>query len=142
MILNRRDFLKLAISSSATVLAVSNCGRAPSEDTHRLFPEVAAASLYYDTYIMALYMDGTLGPKTGIVTVDMLTKRAEVKMKFWHGHGGVDHFFTISPTDFDDIKALKKVTLTTTPVQNHSHRLFIDMSDAKWRVPGAKGVRI
>lgn len=96
----------------------------------------------YDTYAMALYMDGGLGPKTGIIKVDYILENEAVKMQFWHGHGGRNHEFTVLPEHFAQLKELKKVTIQTTAVDGHTHKLFIDPVDPRWRVPGAQPVKV
>src|SRR5688572_30793222 len=64
----------------------------------------------YDTYAVALYFDGTLGPKTGIIKVADVAAGKTLAMDFWHGHGGVLHRFTLTPDDFAKLKAKQKVT--------------------------------
>lgn len=100
--------------------------------------------LMYDTYAMATYFDGTLGPKTGICKVDDIIANTPVTMKFWHGHNGKLHQFTITPEHFKMLRHSKKVVIDTTTVDGHKHKLFIDPTNPKWRVPGAtaKPVRI
>jgi hypothetical protein len=92
----------------------------------------------YDTYAVALYFDGTLGPETGIIKVADVAAGKTLTMDFWHGHGGVLHRFTLVPADFAKLKAKQKVTTKTTIVEDHQHELFIDPIDPKWRVPGAQ----
>ena len=45
--------------------------------------------------------------------------------------------FTITPEHFADLKHSKKVIIETTAVDGHKHKLFIDPTTPKWRVPGA-----
>jgi hypothetical protein len=96
----------------------------------------------YDTYAQALYYDGTEGPKTGIITVDMILANQAVKLDFWHGHGGQKHRYEIRPEHYAELKAGKRVYLETTEVQSHSHTLFIDPVLPKYRVPGATPVEV
>jgi hypothetical protein len=96
----------------------------------------------YDTHAQALYMDGTMGPTTGIVRVDYVLANVPVEMKFWHGHGGRDHFFTLTPDVFTQLKNLERAYLVTTEVDDHTHRLFIDPTNPRWRVQGAQPVKV
>ena len=91
----------------------------------------------HDTHAQALYFDGTYGPTTGIVRVADMVAARELTLEFWHGHGGRNHAFTIRPTDFEALRRGERVTLVTTEVDSHSHMLFIDPVDARWRVEGA-----
>jgi hypothetical protein len=133
--MNRREFL---IASVATLVG---CGRNASDTRARLYIGGNTVTLY-DTHAMALYFDGGLGPATGIVTVADVVAEKSVTLEFWHGHGGQSHFFTIEPEHFRDLHRLKKVVLETTEVANHTHKLFIDPVDARWRVSGAKPVQV
>ncbi len=96
----------------------------------------------YDFYAMALYMDGSLGPKTGIIRVDYILAGKELKFTFWHGHGGKSHEFELLPEHYLALKQKRKVYLETTLVEGHKHRLFLDPMDPKWRVPGAEPVEV
>jgi len=98
--------------------------------------------IMYDTHAMALYMDGSMGPKTGVIKVEQLIAGAPLELRFWHGHGGKTHLFTVTPEHFAALKLQKKVTIETTAVDGHTHKLFIDFSDARWRVPGAQPVPV
>ncbi len=98
--------------------------------------------ILYDTYAMALYMDGSLGPKTGILKVDYILENKALKFKFWHGHGGKDHEFVLLQEHYAELKKLKRIYLETTIVDGHKHKLFIDPVEAKWRVPGALPIKV
>lgn len=65
-----------------------------------------------------------------------------VELEFWHGHGGQSHRFTVLPEHFRALARRERVTLETTVVDSHSHRLFIDPVDERWRVEGAEDVRV
>lgn len=91
----------------------------------------------HDTYAQALYLDGSLGPLTGIVTVASVIAGATVTMDFWHGHGGQLHRFTLEPAHFDKLKQGERVTVGTTTVEGHAHTLFVDPRDERYRVEGA-----
>lgn len=147
MSITRRAWVKLAATGSAAVVAgITACGSDPS---HNAASSAATARLddedyvtLYDTYAMALYYDGTLGPKTGIVTVDQVIADAALDNEFWHGHGGRNHRFTVTSDHLRKMRNLEKVTITTTSVDDHAHTLFVDMNDSRWRVPGAQPVRV
>ncbi len=104
--------------------------------------EDAPTVLMYDTYAQALYLDGTLGPLTGIIYVDYLLAGEPIELEFWHGHGGQQHRFTLLPEHYAQLLAGQRVTLTTTAVEDHQHELFIDPTDPTYRVPGAPGVEV
>lgn len=91
----------------------------------------------HDTHAQALYFDGGYGPTTGIITVDMVVAGRPRDMEFWHGHGGQSHRFTVSEADLAALSRGERVTLVTTEVDGHSHMLFIDPTDERWRVSGA-----
>lgn len=96
--------------------------------------------LIYDLYAMALYFDGTLGPKTGEILARDIIAAEEKGYLFWHGHGGVQHQYKILPEDFEKIRAFQKVTLETDLVANHSHKFFIDPTQTKYRIPGREPI--
>ena len=148
--MDRRDFIKSTWGGLAgfAVTALSGCGKqlegvlsvGQGEDGSRLVLPGRKEITLYDTNAMALYFDGGLGPKTGIIRVDAIVASLPLKLKFWHGHGGKDHEFTVLPEHFATLKKLKRATVTTSMVDGHSHKLFIDPVDARYRVSGAKPV--
>lgn len=91
----------------------------------------------HDTHAQSLYFDGTYGPTTGIVRVDDVVAGRPIELEFWHGHGGVSHRFSLGAADLDALARGMRVTLTTTEVEGHSHMLFVDPTDERWRVSGA-----
>ena len=146
--MDRRQFLFTFLSSASGLLvaSLSGCGKEKTEEAaQRLLgvvetlPQRKEITLY-DTNAMALYFDGGLGPKTGVIKVQYVIDNQPVKLKFWHGHGGIDHQFTVTPDDFKTLKKLKRATVTTDIVEDHSHKLFIDPVDPRYRVAGAKPV--
>lgn len=96
----------------------------------------------YDQYAMALYFGGELGPKTGVIKVDYILANKQVNMEFWHGHGGKQHKYVLLPDHFEQLKQGKKVTIETTSVDSHTHKLFIDPIDPKWRLAGAQPIQV
>jgi hypothetical protein len=96
----------------------------------------------HDTEAQALYLDGSYGPLTGTIRVSDVTAGAAITLDFWHGHGGQQHRFTLTPAMLDDLKAGKKITVGTTMVDNHAHTLFIDPKDERYRTPGAPDVMV
>lgn len=96
----------------------------------------------HDTYAQALYFDGSYGPLTGIITVAHAVAGETLTMDFWHGHGGVQHEFTLEPMHFAALKRGERVTLETTIVDGHSHMLFVDPTDESYRVRGAPDVEV
>jgi len=96
----------------------------------------------HDTYAQALYLDGTLGPLTGVIEVAYVIAGASITLDFWHGHDGVQHRFTLEPSHFDQLKAGERVTLGTTTVEGHAHTLFVDPTDENYRVPDAPDVDV
>ncbi len=91
---------------------------------------------------MALYFDGGVGPKTRVIKVQYLINNQPVTLKFWHAHGGVDHRFTVTAEHFSELKKLKRVIISSDIVADHSHKLFIDSVDPRYRVSGAKPIEI
>jgi hypothetical protein len=96
----------------------------------------------HDTYAQALYLDGGIGPLTGIVTVAHVIASSTVTMDFWHGHGGQLHRFTLEPMHFDALKRGERVTVGTTTVEGHAHTLFVDPREERYRVEGAPDVDV
>lgn len=96
----------------------------------------------HDTYAQALYLDGTHGPLTGIITTEQVIVGVVLTMDFWHGHNGVQHRFTLGPQEFADLKQGKRITVGTTTVDGHAHTLFVDPKDEGYRVPGAPDVDV
>src|SRR5688500_12524695 len=45
----------------------------------------------HDTNAQALYLDGSHGPLTGTITVEMIVAAETTELEFWHGHGGQLH---------------------------------------------------
>lgn len=91
----------------------------------------------HDTYAMALYLDGSLGPRTGIIRVAAVAAGTDQPMDFWHGHGGALHRFTVTSAHFAALRRRERVMIETTEVESHRHMLFIDPVDPQWRVEGA-----
>ncbi len=143
---SRREFLQdisqyLAVAS---LLPVAACGRkqkGEQSDANAVLFTRGEVTLY-DTNAMALYFDGGLGPKTGVIKVQYIIDGKNLTLDFWHGHGGKLHRFTLTPEHYADLKQLKKVTLSTTVVDGHSHKLFIDPNSTRYRVPGAAPVKV
>lgn len=96
--------------------------------------------LIYDLYAMALYFDGTLGPKTGEILARDIIAAADKEYLFWHGHGGVQHQYRIQAADFEKIRSGLKVTLETDNVANHNHKFFIDPTQTKYRIPNREPI--
>ncbi len=141
--MNRRQFLWTLTKGG---IAVGVMGlTAYGKESGATEPVAEASShrvVLYDTYAMALYFDGSLGPKTGIIKVDYVIEGMPLLMRFWHGHNGKNHEFTLEPSHYEDLKALKRVTIETTTVADHSHKLFIDPIDVRYRVPGAQPIEV
>jgi hypothetical protein len=96
----------------------------------------------HDTEAQALYLDGSYGPLTGTITVASVVAGTTLTLDFWHGHGGQQHRFTLTPAMFADLKAGNKITVGTSTVDGHAHTLFIDPKDERYRTPGAPDVPI
>ncbi|MFN0250898.1 MAG: hypothetical protein ACKV2T_28750 [Kofleriaceae bacterium] len=103
---------------------------------------VGEVVLMHDTHAQALYLDGTLGPLTGVIRVAMVVASTVVTLDFWHGHGGVSHRFELLPSHFDALKRGERITVGTTTVDGHAHTLFIDPRDETYRVSGAPDVEV
>lgn len=144
MSITRRAWLKMAaVGSAAIASGLSACGADPRADaTSNVSDDDDDFVTLYDTYAMAMYYDGTIGPKTGVIKVDDVLANAQLDKEFWHGHGGRNHRFTVTPDHLTKLRNLEKVTIETTSVESHAHTLFVDMSDSRWRVPGAQPVRV
>jgi hypothetical protein len=96
----------------------------------------------HDTNAQALYLDGTKGPLTGVITVAHVIASAKITLDFWHGHDGQLHRFTLEPMHFAQLKKGERVTVGTTVVDGHSHTLFVDPKDESYRVAGAPDVDV
>jgi len=92
--------------------------------------------LLTDIYAMSLYYDGTMGPQTGVITVDDMVLAQDKTYEFWHGHGGRSHSYVVTAEDFKKIRSGIKVTIETDAVDSHTHTLFIDLADEEFLVPG------
>jgi hypothetical protein len=103
---------------------------------------VGATVLMHDTNAQALYLDGTYGPLTGVIRVSHVVANQPLTLEFWHGHGGVQHRFTLEPEHFARLRAGEKITVGTTTVDGHAHTLFIDPKSEQYRVPGAPDVQV
>jgi hypothetical protein len=149
---SRRDFVESLTKKALTAITASQLPWATStlfadsesydrvEQDHQV--DYADTVVLYDTYMMAMYMDGTLGPKTGILKVDYVIEGQPLAFDFWHGHGGKVHKFELKAEHFTLIKQRKKIIIETTSVDRHTHKLFIDPVDLRWRVPGSEPVEI
>ncbi len=113
---------------------------APPEADAEVPPEDAACPTaeVHDTYAQALYYDGTYGPLTGTILAREIADGVEITYEFWHGHGGMQHMFTVTPADFEQLKRGERVTIETSEVESHSHTLFIDPVDPDYRVDGGE----
>jgi hypothetical protein len=141
---SRRDLMRDAALASGGLVVAALWGCGLDEAGARLASEGGDDEFVtlYDTHAMATYFDGSLGPRTGVITVDMVLAGVETDLRFWHGHGGIQHHFRILPEHFTAMRCLKKVFIETTMVDGHKHKLFVDFSDARWRVAGAQPVRV
>jgi hypothetical protein len=165
-LIDRRSALKLAGFSVLGVIASACSGRASDEESFEASSlpleqdagagagDASAADagdagdgeapfvILYDTYAQALYLDGSYGPKTGIIKVADIAAGADKLYDFWHGHGGRLHRFTLTAAHFGELKKKKRAIVTTTVVDNHQHTLFVDPVDLRWRVPGAVATKV
>jgi hypothetical protein len=148
----RRDFLRWVAGAGAVAACAGEVPEpegldaAPAPDGGGLPPPVdggvdaAACTMTVtlrDTHAMALYLDGGLGPRTGIVRVADIAAGLEQPRDFWHGHGAALHRFTITPAHFAALRRRERITIETTEVDGHRHTLFVDPTDPQWRVEGA-----
>lgn len=169
--MDRRDFLEL-LAAGAVVVGVAGCAADPDEgggddddddgrgvdagppaadatpgesgrDAAPADPcEGVPTALVYDTYAQALYLDGTLGPLTGIIYASYIAEGEAVTLDFWHGHGGQQHRFTVTPEHYQALARGERVYITTTEVESHMHELFVDPADPDYRVEGAEPVEV
>ena len=143
--MNRRSFLKTAggTLASITTLGLIGCGKETATQIQPAIRGLRSNTVeLYDTYAMAMYFDGTMGPKTGIIKVDYIIAGRPVAMEFWHGHGGRKHTYILTPTHMEQLKRLERVTLETDSVASHQHKLFIEPNDPRYRVPGAVPIQV
>lgn len=166
--MRRRRFLKLVVGSAAAGAigcagnvgdgsdsepgADASAGAADGAPNHAgdggaasdaaAVPCDAQTVLVYDTYAQALYLDGSLGPLTGVITGVAMRDGVTLEKQFWHGHGGVQHRFTVTPADFAALRRGERVYLQTTEVEDHMHTLFIDPGDPDYRVPDTEPVPV
>jgi hypothetical protein len=155
--MQRRDFIFMFGAGAVTcVIGCDPEAHAPGADAAAgASPDTTAAASdggidgclqkvvkMHDTYAQALYLDGTRGPLTGIVTVAHVIAGSMVTMDFWHGHGGQLHKFTLEPAHFEALKRGERVTVGTTTVEGHNHMLFVDPRDEELRVSGAPDVEV
>ena len=166
--MQRRHFLRIVIGGTAA-LGLTGCAGEPEigspsggdagragpdaahaggQDAGQASPGDAAAGcdagvvFMHDTNAQALYLDGTLGPLTGVIYVDYVIDGVELTLDFWHGHNGIQHRWTLEPHHFAALKRGERITLTTTTVEDHAHTLFVDPVDESYRVPGAPDVLV
>jgi hypothetical protein len=155
--MRRRDFLwvlggtSVACSIGCSEPAPPRTSDDPPDDANPSSPVdtnsgvdacAQAVATMHDTYAQALYLDGTNGPLTGVITVAYVTAGTTITLDFWHGHGGELHRFTLEPEHFEALKQGLRVTVGTSTVENHAHTLFIDPLDEDYRVPGAPDVEV
>jgi len=156
--MRRRDFIW--IFGGTAVSCMIGCEAGAGGDGNMPVPDAAASGSgepitdggfdacvqklvkMHDTYAQALYLDGSTGPLTGIVTVTHMIAGSVVTMDFWHGHGGQLHKFTLEPEHFDALKRGERVTVGTTTVEGHAHTLFVDPREERYRVEGAPDVDV
>ena len=106
-------------------------GDGPGPDAQTQPPDAGCTMTVtlYDMHAMALYLDGGLGPRTGIVRVADIAAGVEQSRDFWHGHGGQLHRFTITPAHFAALRRRERVLIETSEVDGHRHTLFVDLTD-------------
>ena len=78
----------------------------------------------------------------GLVLARGCDPNAPLTLDFWHGHNGQLHRFTLLPEHFADLKAKKRVTLETSIVDGHQHKMFIDPVDPRYRVANAPPIEV
>ena len=96
----------------------------------------------WNMYAVSLYFEGDEGPYTGDILVEDIIAGVDKEYTFWHGHGGVDHSYTVTAADFAKLKNKEKVTITTDSVGSHTHNLFIDPNEERLRIPGSEIVEV
>ena len=119
----------------------SGGGRSPdaSPTVDAVAPDASCGTtIWYDTYAVALYMDGSIGPTTGTITAQFLAAGMMMTFDFWHGHDGILHRFAVTPAHIGQLLRGQRVMIETTIVADHTHMLFIDPMDSQWRLPGAQ----
>ncbi len=126
---------------------INERGYATSNDANPIDPDDAAIDMgptteMFDLYAMAYFQDGSLGPRAAVIKMEYLIANKNVEVEFWHGHNGVMHKFVLGPAEFAKIKSGEKFELETTEVDGHTHKLFIDSSDLKWRVENAVAKKV
>ena len=140
--MRRREFVKTSSGILVGVAAFAKCGVDGGSESQVAASRDDGVVVLYDTYAMALYMDGSLGPRSGIVKVDYILSGEPVEMEFWHGHNGRKHSYRLEPEHYSAIKKLDKVSIETDVVAEHSHMLFIEPDNPRWRVPGAEPIEV
>lgn len=144
--MDRREFLKIIAQAGFVggTFGLIGCGKQESQTlgTFALKSADRGFVTLYDTNAMALYFDGSLGPETGVIKVDYVKAGQTITFDFWHGHNGILHRYTVTSDHFAQLKKLQRVQIETTEVADHTHLLFIDPTDARYRVPGAKPVTV
>ncbi|HUS27456.1 MAG TPA: hypothetical protein VMZ53_03075 [Kofleriaceae bacterium] len=128
-----------ADDAAATTPSADDASSAGSQDLDACIQNIIKL---HDTYAQALYLDGTNGPLTGVITTAHVIAGSIVTMDFWHGHNGMQHRFTLTPQHFADLKHGKRITVGTTTVDGHAHTLFVDPKDEEYRVAGAPDVDV
>jgi hypothetical protein len=73
--------------------------------------------------------DGTDIDMPCIAAAD-ITAGKDKTYKFWHGHDGIDHMFTVTSAHFADVRAGKAVVVYTTMVEGHRHALTVTLGTA------------
>ena len=62
------------------------------------------------------------------ISGDDIAAAKDKTYKFWHGHDGQDHMFTVTADDFRQLAQGKSLLLYTTMVEGHRHPLQITPS--------------
>jgi hypothetical protein len=60
------------------------------------------------------------------ITAKDIGAAVEKTYPFWHGHGGVNHLFTVTAAAFKQLQKGQAVLVYTTVVEDHRHPLVID----------------
>lgn len=142
---NRREFYRLITLGSLGVLSLRLTGCGPSQSNSRTYssdePEQSQTPYTIVVYDLMMYgysnFSGDRLGKTGVLKATTIRDGQSVTLPYTQDGDG--HKFTLTATEFDALKAGKKVAVDTTVNNGHNHKVVIDPAI---KAPNAQSVEI
>ena len=134
--MQRRDFCQLLVSTSFLFVFTRLTGcKVATVGSNRLTDDTQTVMMN-DIQLIAMYMDGTQGPVTGVLKVSQILENKPTTHKHFDSHG---HTFTLTPEHYAKLKKGEQFKVETTEAESHTHLVLVS---PKNKVPGSVAVAV